>query len=330
MPNEDSVAEGSSPTGFQIPKSHIASFLAGSIAGGCGVIVGHPFDSLKVRLQVGQTLEYKKFNLYVVKQLYRGIVPPLLTVGTLQAINFSNYEYFKRKIPQYLYELDDLDLEEGEPYLNNEYHTSHAKTTLSTVFLAGYSSGMVMSVITNPMNIVKIRMQVASDLGLAATARDVYKMSGKSFARGFYRGFDCSFLTEGFGRAIYLWVYEYTKLQVVRLRRPDYQYTPGYIVNDTKYIDIWTRVIGAATAGIFSWLICYPADVVRTKVQLDIARLNYKNALDCIQKTWAKEGIKGFYRGLSYTLIRAGPVSVTILPTYDISKEYFEKCMEDM
>jgi solute carrier family 25 carnitine/acylcarnitine transporter 20/29 len=293
---------------FQLPKSHVASFFAGCVAGACGVTVGHPFDSLKVRLQVGEELVYEKVNWYVIKQLYRGIVPPLLTVGTLQAINFSNYELFKREIPKYLYaEYDE------------EFHPKNVD--LTTVFLAGVGSGFVMSTITTPLNIIKIRMQVASEAGVWSCFRDVYKMGPKTF----YRGYGSAFITEAPGRGVYLWVYEYTKLLLVRYKYPDYQHVPNRIVMQTEYVDIYTRIISAASAGILSWLSVYPLDVIKSKVQLDIAGVKYKNSWDCILKTWKAEGFLGFFRGLSYTLIRAGPVSATILPTYDLTKEYFEK-----
>lgn len=95
----------------------ISSFLAGSIAGATGIFVGHPFDSLKVRVQVGETLKDQKWNWHTIRQLYRGILPPLLTTGTIQAINFALYEHFKRLV--------HMNSNEGRPLTSNELYSLH-------------------------------------------------------------------------------------------------------------------------------------------------------------------------------------------------------------
>ena len=67
------------------PKmDQVKSFLAGGAAGVSAVLVGHPFDTLKVRLQTSN--EYKGlFDCFQktiakdgVRGLYRGMVSPLL------------------------------------------------------------------------------------------------------------------------------------------------------------------------------------------------------------------------------------------------------------
>jgi solute carrier family 25 carnitine/acylcarnitine transporter 20/29 len=293
--------------------SHLSAFIAGSVSGAAGVTVGHPFDSLKVRLQVGLKLTHQKLDFATIKQLYRGILPPIATVGTLQAINFSNYEFFKRAFPKYMYPFHQHQLDSDE---------HPGRNTLFTIFCSGFASGSVISLITSPMNIVKIRMQVESEAGLFTCMRDIYRVKGFTT---FYRGYTTALATEGPGRGIYLWTYEYTKLQIVRLRYgDDYHHKPGRIVTDSKYIDLSTRILSAIIAGVFSWLAIYPLDVIKSKVQLDISKQRYSSSWDCIKKTFRNEGMTGFFRGLTYTLLRAGPVSATILPVYDLTKEFCE------
>jgi len=51
----------------------------------------------------------------------------------------------------------------------------------------------------------------------------------------------------------------------------------------------------------------YPIDVIKSKIQtdaLDPTKRQYKGMMDCIRKTWSKEGWKGFTGGLGPTLIR--------------------------
>jgi hypothetical protein len=64
-------------------------------------------------------------------------------------------------------------------------------------------------------------------------------------------------------------------------------------------------VIGGATGGVISTLIIHPLDVVRTKVQTSNAK-QYTNALDCVNKTYHADGVKGFYRGMAAPLLAQG------------------------
>ena len=49
------------------------------------VLTGHPFDTLKLRVQTGATKQ-------LFRHLYRGILPPLLTTPPSWSINFMLYQ----------------------------------------------------------------------------------------------------------------------------------------------------------------------------------------------------------------------------------------------
>jgi hypothetical protein len=100
-----------------------------------------------------------------------------------------------------------------------------------------------------------------------------------------------------------------------------------YVVVHGDHIELSTRVIAAACAGIFSWFAIYPADVIKARVQLDIGQKKYRSSWHCVIETWKEFGWRGMFRGLSYTLIRAGPVAATILPIYDIVKSKVEEAL---
>ena len=75
-----------------------SSLGAGVFAGGMGTLVGHPFDSLKVRMQVGQTLERLRPDYETLRQLYRGVWGPVMLSGVAASLNFTMYEYFKSEV----------------------------------------------------------------------------------------------------------------------------------------------------------------------------------------------------------------------------------------
>jgi len=97
-------------------------FVSGLMAGMIGTLTGHPFDTLKTRMQVygnmnyggisegkrkqgrgrsgkGRTLPYDA--LVKIRRLYAGVLPPLVTTGLIQTINFGVYDntlkYLKQK-----------------------------------------------------------------------------------------------------------------------------------------------------------------------------------------------------------------------------------------
>lgn len=61
-------------------------------------------------------------------------------------------------------------------------------------------------------------------------------------------------------------------------------------------------------AGVFSWIVTFPIDVVKTRLQSDVAG-KYSGAIDCFKKTYAAEGHKAFSRGLVSTILRAFPTN---------------------
>lgn len=64
----------------------LETFLSGSLAGICQVLVGHPFDTVKVRLQAGSGVRDA-----LSKNLYRGVTSPLLGISFCNAVVFTAY-----------------------------------------------------------------------------------------------------------------------------------------------------------------------------------------------------------------------------------------------
>ena len=67
-----------------------SSVLAGYAAGCCGLIIGHPLDTMKVHLQTNSS------SPLILKNVYNGIIPPLLTIGAVQSLNFAIYDNVRR------------------------------------------------------------------------------------------------------------------------------------------------------------------------------------------------------------------------------------------
>lgn len=71
-------------------------------------------------------------------------------------------------------------------------------------------------------------------------------------------------------------------------------------------------------AGEALWLSSYPFDVIKSKMQCDGFgdQQKYKGMRDCFKKTFAAEGLGGFWKGVGPTLLRAAPVSAGTFAVY--------------
>ena len=63
-------------------------------------------------------------------------------------------------------------------------------------------------------------------------------------------------------------------------------------------------------AGLLSWVIGYPVDFIKTKIQSqDLDNRKYKGMSDCFIRHYKKYGMAGFTRGLFTVCLRAFPVN---------------------
>jgi solute carrier family 25 carnitine/acylcarnitine transporter 20/29 len=121
------------------------SFIAGGFAGIATVAAGHPFDTLKVRLQTSN--QYKGlgdcFRQTVAKDglraLYRGITSPLVGVTPMFALSFWSYEVGQNLV--------------------KSFKPKDSEMTLLDYFIAGGFSSFPTTIVTTPMERVKVVMQ---------------------------------------------------------------------------------------------------------------------------------------------------------------------------
>lgn len=83
--------------------------------------------------------------------------------------------------------------------------------------------------------------------------------------------------------------------------------------NNVKRGDISSPKIAfyGGLAGEALWVASYPFDVVKSKMQSDGFGKDqkFKTMRDCFAQTWRAEGVRGFWKGIGPTMVRAMPVS---------------------
>lgn len=119
-------------------------FIGGTLGGMAQVIVGHPFDTIKVRLQAEGLNAYKNaFDCLVktvkyegISSLYRGATSPLIGIGFCNAILFAT----NKKI-----------LEMSREKIQN----SNIRN-----MTCGALSGIIVSLFNCPIELIKIKLQI--------------------------------------------------------------------------------------------------------------------------------------------------------------------------
>ncbi|XP_038596503.1 solute carrier family 25 member 48 isoform X4 [Tachyglossus aculeatus] len=137
--------------GFQLED-----FIAGWIGGAASVIVGHPLDTVKTRLQAGlgygNTLNciltvYKNES---VAGFFKGMSFPLASIAVYNSVVFGVFSNTQRFISQHRY---------GEP---------NQARSLSDLVLASMVSGLISVGLGGPVDLIKIRLQMQTQPFLKA------------------------------------------------------------------------------------------------------------------------------------------------------------------
>ncbi|KAJ3606370.1 hypothetical protein NHX12_025891 [Muraenolepis orangiensis] len=275
-------------------------FLAGCVGGAAGVLVGHPFDTVKVRLQVqsvDKPLYRGTFHCFqtIIRQesmlgLYKGIGSPMMGLAFINAIVFGVQGQAMRLL---------------------------GRDTPTNQFLAGSAAGAIQCVICSPMELAKTRLQMQGT-GEKKSSRKLYKGSldcivriyNREGLRGVNRGMLATFLRETPAFGVYFLTYD------VLTRAMGCEADAPYMIPKLLF--------AGGMAGITCWLSTYPIDVIKSRLQADgVGGVNrYSGIADCARQSVEKEGYMVFTRGLTSTLLRAFPVNATTFATVTLVLMY--------
>ncbi|CAL8369022.1 unnamed protein product [Lota lota] len=269
-------------------------YVAGSISGALGLIVGHPMDTVKVRLQVQS--KYNTIFDCVAKTyaneglhgFYKGMAFPVLTSGLANSAIFGSY----------CNALDYLtQSREGDRINGQDAPAAH-------VFVAGCFSGLVGVVITAPIDLVKVRLQgQVSGERYRGALHCVSIILREDGPRGLYRGALALALRDIPCYGLYFLPY---KLVRRALTEPGTQ--PG----------TFAVLMAGGTAGVVTWACATPMDVVKARLQLSGAGgRHYRGVVHCILVSAREEGPRVFFRGLLLNSARAFPVNAITFLSYE-------------
>lgn len=219
--------------------------------------------------------------------LYRGLGPNLVGVAPSRAIYFWSYSTTKKNINNSL------------PRVNRDTPFVHV--------LSAASAGFISSCATNPIWLVKTRLQLdRSHSSLPMVIRRIHAEGG---ILSFWKGLTASWwgISE---TVIHFVIYEALKKCLA-----DYQNKKRD--SEKTIIDFVGFMACGATSKTCATCVAYPHEVARTRLRE--AGNKYKSFWQTLRLVYREEGRRGLYRGLGTQLVRQIPNTAIMMATYELT-----------
>ncbi|KAF7339598.1 Carnitine/acyl carnitine carrier [Mycena sanguinolenta] len=291
----------------------IKSFIAGGFGGVSAVLVGHPFDLTKTRLQTAPAGVYTG-AVDVVKKtvakdgvtgLYRGMLPPLLGVTPIFAISFWAYDASKQLI------------------LATTPNRTSAVLTTPELAAAGFLSAVPATLVTAPVERAKVLLQVQGQGGSEQKYKGVFDVMKHLYKEGglrsIFRGSVATLARDGPGSAAYFAAYEVTKKALTPAGQSPSQLNLGAII------------LAGGTAGVAMWAVAIPPDasscnkfVLKSRLQ-SAPNGTYSGIMDCARKTIAQDGVKALWKGFGPAMTRAFPANAATFLGVEASRNLMDR-----
>ena len=295
-------ASGSPVRGFLMRCGEsVYNFVLGGVAGSVGATLVYPIDLVKTRMQnqrtgKGGTVMYAN-SIDCAKKVwtnegffgfYRGLVPQLLGVAPEKAIKLT---------------VNDL--------VRDITRDANGHVAIHNELLAGGAAGGAQVIFTNPLEIVKIRLQVA---GEARKAGEHVQASAVQIIRklglvGLYRGASACLLRDIPFSAIYFPFYAHLK--------------KDFFDESSHKLSFGELISAASIAGMPAAFFTTPADVIKTRLQVEARKgqATYRGIGDCFVQILRKEGASAFFKGSIARVLRSSPQFGATLVTYEYLKK---------
>ncbi|KAL1747798.1 mitochondrial FAD carrier protein [Schizophyllum fasciatum] len=291
------------------PSPALDHAAAGIGAGVVNTLCMNPLDLLKVKFQVATAAARGGLGTHIWhalrdiqrahgwRGLYRGLGPNVAGNASSWGLYFWFYNILKHRASG-----GDLT----RPLPASDYLLCSAQASAAT------------AIITNPLWVVKVRMFTTPPdapgayRGLWHGLTTVARTEGW---RGLTRGTALALVGVSNG-AIQFTLYEEMKAWAFARRRRRVEreggvWDAGEKLSNTAY----TLMSGSSKLGAL--ISTYPYQVVRSRMQNDPTGTTYPSIPATLRRTWAQEGLAGFYRGLGTNIVRVLPGTCVTFVVYE-------------
>jgi solute carrier family 25 carnitine/acylcarnitine transporter 20/29 len=263
------------------------------------VLLGQPFDIIKVRLQTNRHVYKSVFDcikeLYITEGMfafYKGTLSPLIGISFCVAVGFIGNEFAKRYF--HLYHALKGD--------NNH------KLSIKEFMISGGFSGLFTAFPVTPVELIRIKIQTNGNKykGTIDCLRNLFRNYGFC---ALFQGLWITMIREVPANIVYFGLYE-SLMQIAENKYSQRKNIPNSIILSC-----------GGLSGIMMWLVVFPIDLVKTNIQTQDFN-NKKTIINASKQIWYKNGVKGFFNGLLPCLVRAPLINAATFFTFEKMKRY--------
>ncbi|KAF2740261.1 mitochondrial carnitine/acylcarnitine carrier protein [Polyplosphaeria fusca] len=279
-------------------------YVAGVFSGLAKTTVGHPFDTIKVRLQTTGKSHFKgpldclvqTLRKEGIRGVYKGFTPPAVGWGLMDSIMMGSLALYRQALNDNFFNprKSPWDEQAALPVLG------HA--------IAGTMAGWTVSFVAAPVEHIKARLQVQYQAdkskrlysGPIDCLRKTYHGHG---VRGVFHGLTATLVFRSF---FCFWWGTYPIYTDLFKTHTNFS---------TPAVQFWA---GGISAMMF-WITSYPSDVIKQRVMTDPLgpQRRFPRWRDAAKAIWKENGWRGYWRGFLPCFLRAFPANAAAVAVWE-------------
>ncbi|XP_052796055.1 mitochondrial ornithine transporter 1-like [Mya arenaria] len=291
----------------------VIDFIGGTTGATASVYVGQSLDTVKVKMQTFPTLYKNALDCFaktyrqdgIARGLYAGTVPALAANISENSVLFMFYGLCQKIMTKVV----------------GKEHVTHLNPLENA--LSGGTAAFFSSFTLCPTELVKCRLQAMREMaslgklegglerlkiGPFGLTKEILQQEG---IRGLFKGLTATFMREIPGYVFFFGGYEATR----------HLLTPAGKTKDE--IGAFRTVLSGGVGGVCLWVTIFPADVVKSRVQVaSTAGMLEPTFRSVIKQIYKEEGIQALYKGLGPTVLRTFPATGALFLAYETTKKW--------
>lgn len=177
-------------------------------------------------------------------------------------------------------------------------------------FANGGVSGMLATCIIQPIDMVKVRLQLGAQGNPVSVGAHIARTEGIG---ALYKGLSAGLLRQA--------TYTTARMGIFNTLQ-------GYLKSsqNTEVLPLWQKAASGLAAGGLGALVGTPSDLTLIRMQADATlppeqRRNYKNVFDALMRITREEGVLGLFKGAAPTVVRAMALNMGMLASNEQARE---------